>query len=77
MDITGRQFTGEGGLHALRRAFVEYDDPQCGYCTPVLNVLGVKDLGELPATGVAPVIAALHATGRRIRDLPILPEMLI
>jgi len=32
-----------------------------------------------PATGVAPAIAnaVYHATGRRIRDLPIRPEMVI
>jgi len=53
-------------------AFVEDRDDQ-------INVLGVKGLGELPATGVAPAIANAvhHATGRRIRDLPIRPEMLI
>ena len=53
-------------------AFVEDHDDQ-------INVLGVKGLGELPATGVAPAIANAvhHATGRRIRDLPIRPEMLI
>jgi xanthine dehydrogenase YagR molybdenum-binding subunit len=52
-------------------AFVEDRDDQ-------INVLGVKGLGELPATGVAPAIANAvhHATGRRIRDLPIRPEML-
>jgi hypothetical protein len=33
--------------------------------------------GEVPATGVAPAIAVHHATGRRIRDLPIRPELLI
>jgi xanthine dehydrogenase YagR molybdenum-binding subunit len=53
-------------------AFVEDRDDQ-------INVLGVKGLGELPATGVAPAIANAvhHATGRRIRDLPIRPEMLL
>ncbi len=53
-------------------AFVEDRDDQ-------INVLGVKGVGELPATGVAPAIANAvhHATGRRIRDLPIRPEMLI
>jgi len=44
-----------------------------------INVLGVKGIGELPVSGVAPAIANAvhHATGRRIRDLPIRPEMLL
>lgn len=53
-------------------AFVEERDEQ-------INILGVKGIGELPVSGVAPAIASAvyHATGRRIRDLPIRPEMLI
>ena len=44
-----------------------------------MDITGRQLTGEggLPATGVAPVIAVHHASGRRIRDLPILPEMLI
>ena len=40
---------------------------------PLLNSLGVKGLGEVAMTGVAPAIAnaIYHATGRRCRDLPI------
>jgi xanthine dehydrogenase YagR molybdenum-binding subunit len=39
----------------------------------VVNPLGVKGLGELGLVGVAAAIAnaVLHATGRRVRDLPI------
>jgi xanthine dehydrogenase YagR molybdenum-binding subunit len=52
--------------------FVEEVDEQ-------INVLGVKGIGELPISGVAPAItsAVYHATGRRIRELPIRPEMLL
>ncbi|HET6706380.1 xanthine dehydrogenase family protein molybdopterin-binding subunit, partial [Amycolatopsis sp.] len=41
--------------------------------------LGVKSLGELVQIGVAPAIAnaVFHATGRRIRDLPITAEALL
>ncbi len=40
------------------------------------NPLGVKGLGELPTVGVAAAVAnaVYHATGRRVRDLPIRVE---
>jgi xanthine dehydrogenase YagR molybdenum-binding subunit len=38
-----------------------------------VNNLGVKGVGELGITGIAAAIcnAVYHATGQRIRDLPI------
>jgi xanthine dehydrogenase YagR molybdenum-binding subunit len=41
--------------------------------------LGAKGIGELGATGVAAAVAnaVFHATGKRIRDLPITPEKLV
>jgi xanthine dehydrogenase YagR molybdenum-binding subunit len=52
--------------------FVEEDDPH-------INPLGVKGVGELALVGVAPAIAnaVFHATGRRVRELPITPEKLL
>ncbi|WP_414563928.1 MULTISPECIES: xanthine dehydrogenase family protein molybdopterin-binding subunit [unclassified Anabaena] len=46
---------------------------------PYVNALGTKSLGELPIVGVAAAIAnaVYHATGQRIRDLPITPDKLI
>ncbi|TCU20327.1 xanthine dehydrogenase family protein molybdopterin-binding subunit [Rhizobium sullae] len=43
------------------------------------SVLGGKAVGELPIVGVAPAIAnaVFHATGKRIRELPITLEKLI
>ncbi len=43
------------------------------------NPLGVKGLAEVAICGVAPAIAnaVWHATGRRIRELPITPERLL
>jgi xanthine dehydrogenase YagR molybdenum-binding subunit len=43
------------------------------------SLLGTKGLGELTGTSVAPAIlnAVFHATGRRIRDLPITAEQLL
>ncbi|MEH1943971.1 MAG: xanthine dehydrogenase family protein molybdopterin-binding subunit [Nostoc sp.] len=52
--------------------FVEEHDPY-------VNALGTKSLGELPIVGVAAAIsnAVYHATGKRIRDLPITPDKLL
>jgi xanthine dehydrogenase YagR molybdenum-binding subunit len=58
-----------GTLEAL---FVEEEDPH-------VNPLGVKGLGEIALVGMAPAIAnaVFHATGRRLRDLPIRIENLL
>jgi xanthine dehydrogenase YagR molybdenum-binding subunit len=44
-----------------------------------VNALGVKGLGEISLVGVAPAIAnaVFHATGKRVRDLPIRIESLL
>jgi xanthine dehydrogenase YagR molybdenum-binding subunit len=46
---------------------------------PHINELGIKGIGELPVCGVAPAIAnaVYHATGKRIRDLPITIDKLV
>jgi xanthine dehydrogenase YagR molybdenum-binding subunit len=45
----------------------------------VFNPLGIKGIGELPMVGSAAAIAnaVFHATGKRVRDLPIRPDKLI
>ena len=52
--------------------FVEEEDK-------VVNPLGVKGMGELGMVGIPAAIAnaVFHATGKRIRDLPITPEKLL
>ena len=51
---------------------VEEDDPH-------VNPIGVKGIGEIGIVGAAAAIAnaVYHATGKRIRDLPITPDKLL
>ena len=44
-----------------------------------VNDVGAKGIGELGMTGTAAAIAnaVYHATGRRVRDLPITPDKLL
>lgn len=51
---------------------VEEDDPY-------VNPIGVKGIGEIGIVGVGPAIAnaVYHATGKRVRDLPITIEKLL
>jgi xanthine dehydrogenase YagR molybdenum-binding subunit len=46
---------------------------------PHVNEIGVKGIGEIGIVGAAAAIAnaVYHATGTRIRDLPITPEKLL
>ena len=59
-------------IHEIETIFVEEDDK-------VVNPLGVKGMGELGMVGIPAAItnAVFHATGSRIRDLPITPEKLL
>jgi xanthine dehydrogenase YagR molybdenum-binding subunit len=52
--------------------FVEEHDPH-------VNPLGVKGLGEIAIVGVASAItsAVFHATGKRVRELPVTPDKLL
>jgi xanthine dehydrogenase YagR molybdenum-binding subunit len=59
-------------IHALEVYFVEEHDT-------IVNPLGAKGLGEIGLVGVAAAIAnaVFHATGRRVRDLPITLDKLL
>lgn len=59
-------------IHAIETIFVEEEDT-------VVNPLGVKGMGELGMVGIPAAIAnaVFHATGRRVRDLPITPDKLL
>ncbi len=59
-------------IQALEAHFVDEVDPH-------VNELGVKGLGEIALVGVAPAVAnaVFHATGKRVRELPIRIEHLV
>ncbi|CAJ96680.1 Putative xanthine dehydrogenase subunit [Cupriavidus necator] len=59
-------------IHGLEAHFVDEVDPH-------VNELGVKGLGEIALVGVAPAVAnaVFHATGKRVRELPIRIEHLV
>lgn len=59
-------------VHAIETMFVEEDDT-------IVNPLGVKGMGELGMVGIPAAIAnaVFHATGKRIRELPITPDKLL
>jgi xanthine dehydrogenase YagR molybdenum-binding subunit len=61
-----------GDVFDIETVFVEEDDK-------IVNPLGVKGMGELGMVGVPAAIAnaVFHATGKRIRDLPITPAKLM
>ncbi|OUJ72208.1 xanthine dehydrogenase family protein molybdopterin-binding subunit [Hymenobacter crusticola] len=46
---------------------------------PYINAMGVKGIGEISMVGVAAAVAnaVFHATGKRIRSLPITPEKVL
>lgn len=59
-------------IQRIEAEFIPEDDPY-------VNPLGVKGVGEIGTAGVAPAIAnaVYHATGIRVRELPITVEKLV
>jgi len=59
-------------IHDIEVIFVDEQDP-------LVNPLGIKGLGEIGIVGVAAAIAnaVYHATGKRVRDLPITLDKVI
>jgi xanthine dehydrogenase YagR molybdenum-binding subunit len=59
-------------VHDIEVIFVQEPDE-------AVNPLGAMGLGEIGIVGVAAAIAnaVFHATGKRIRDLPITPDKLL
>ena len=59
-------------VHAIDVIFVDEDDRE-------INPLGVKGVGEIGIVGTAAAVAnaVFHATGKRVRDLPITLDKLM
>jgi len=59
-------------VHEIETVFVEEDDR-------IASPLGVKGMGELGMVGIPAAIAnaVFHATGKRVRELPITPDKLL
>ncbi|MBX6766663.1 MAG: xanthine dehydrogenase family protein molybdopterin-binding subunit, partial [Actinomadura rubrobrunea] len=71
-DLAGYLVPVNADVPVLDVAFVpEYDEHA--------SAIGARGIGELAAVGVSAAIAnaVFHATGVRVRDLPILPEALL
>ncbi|MGC2696231.1 MAG: xanthine dehydrogenase family protein molybdopterin-binding subunit [Candidatus Angelobacter sp.] len=60
-------------IHSIEVHFIDKPDP---YIDPFI---GARGAGEITVTGVAPAIAnaIYHATGKRLRELPITPDKLL
>jgi xanthine dehydrogenase YagR molybdenum-binding subunit len=70
---------GIGYLIATNADIPDLEVISVGVPDPHASVLGGKAVGELGIVGVAPAIAnaVFHATGKRVRELPITLEKLI
>jgi xanthine dehydrogenase YagR molybdenum-binding subunit len=65
-DLAGYHVPVNADVHDIQVIFVDEPDD-------IVNPLGIKGLGEIGIVGVAAAIAnaVYHATGKRVRDLPI------
>jgi xanthine dehydrogenase YagR molybdenum-binding subunit len=71
-NLSGYLVPVNADVPAVDAFFVDVEDPY-------VNSLGAKGVGELGITGAAAAVAnaVYHATGRRVRDLPITLERLL
>lgn len=68
-DLAGYHVAAHADVPRIEAHWIDEDDPH-------LNPMGAKGIGEIGITGTAAAIANAvhHATGRRIRSLPITPS---
>ena len=71
-DLASYHVPVNADIPAMTVEFVEEHDPY-------INAMGVKGIGEIAMVGVAAAVAnaVYHATGKRLRDLPLTPDKLI
>jgi xanthine dehydrogenase YagR molybdenum-binding subunit len=71
-NLSGVAMPVNADITRIDAHWVDEDDPHA-------SPFGGKGIGEVGAVGVAPAVAnaVFHATGKRIRDLPISPEKLL
>jgi xanthine dehydrogenase YagR molybdenum-binding subunit len=71
-DLAGYHVPVHADIPEIEVLFVEEQDT-------VVNPLGVKGVGEIGLVGVAAAIAnaVYHATGKRVRELPITLDKLL
>jgi xanthine dehydrogenase YagR molybdenum-binding subunit len=71
-DFAEYHIATNADVGSIEIAFVDEDDPH-------VNPMGVKGIGELGIVGTAAAIAnaVYHATGIRVRDLPITLDKLL
>ena len=90
MALMEQTFVDEGQGAFVRHDLAQYHIATCADVQdidavwlaeedPHLNPMGAKGIGEIGITGTAAAIgnAVYHATGRRVRDLPITPAKLL
>jgi len=71
-NLAGYLVPVNADVPALEAHFVDEVDPHA-------SLIGARGIGELAGSGIGAAIAnaVFHATGKRVRDLPIRPEMLL
>ena len=71
-DLANYHIPVNADINEINTMFVEEDDK-------IVNELGVKGMGELGLVGIPAAIAnaVFHATGKRVRDLPITLDKLL
>lgn len=71
-DLAGYHMPVNADIPDMQVAFIDEHDPH-------INAMGVKGIGEIAIVGASAAVAnaIFHATGRRLRSLPITPDKVL
>jgi xanthine dehydrogenase YagR molybdenum-binding subunit len=71
-DLADYHIPVNADIPAMTVEFIDEHDPY-------INAMGVKGIGEISMVGVSAAVAnaVFHATGKRVRDLPITPDKIL